>query len=601
MKRFFLVLFFLSVTTIFASQRIVVAEEFTATWCTYCPGAARALDELYEAGYDSLVVIAYHSSTSDPFYTAEAASRASYYSLSGYPTTWFDGTLSEVGGLHYGTMYPFFRHHLTTRLALASPLEITLTCNYDSIANTGQVNATINNTSGSTVSGTLHFVVVESNIPYNWQGMTKLDFLMRDMLPDANGEAVSIPAGNNISRSRNFTIGTGWVEKNCKVVVFLQASDKSIYQGAEIGIMSRPEMEYFGLTFTELSGVVNRYAQPGENIRLYIKGKNAGDGFYTGTAAVTCSSPYVTLSGATPQTVSIGPGDVDTVMIINAAISASCPSPHTAAFFINFGLPGDTCTFNFIITNRPGFVDNIESGQNGWSHSGISDNWHITSYKSHSASNSWYCGVEANHQYTNENVASLISPYFVVTPDSSLRFWHQFALEPSWDYAYCDICNNCNSWLTLGEYNGTQSSWIQETKSLSAFSGQTVRLRFRFISDNSTVAEGWYVDDVGVPVIVGAEEQTAKSLRPTVIVVPNPAGKEAQIRYTLVPGCRAQSLQIYDTAGRLVKSYHNLNASNGQVIWSLDDHAGRATAAGVYTVKLETDAGPIMTQVIRLK
>ena len=59
MKKMMLFLLVLC-TVIYASQRVVVAEEFTATWCTYCPGAARGLFVIHQCGYDSLVVIAYH-------------------------------------------------------------------------------------------------------------------------------------------------------------------------------------------------------------------------------------------------------------------------------------------------------------------------------------------------------------------------------------------------------------------------------------------------------------------------------------------------------------------------------------------------------------
>ena len=134
-------------------------------------------------------MISYHIWSSDPFNTPEAEARESYYGVTGTPTTWFDGTISEVGGLNSGTMYPFFRHHATTRTAVESPLEITLVCNYDSVTNQGTIDATVTNTSASAVAGNIHFVVIEDHIPYNWGGgLTELNHLMRDMLPDATGE-----------------------------------------------------------------------------------------------------------------------------------------------------------------------------------------------------------------------------------------------------------------------------------------------------------------------------------------------------------------------------------------------------------------------------
>ena len=90
-----LVLALLVPLTLSASQRVMVIEDVTATWCQYCPGAARGIEELDFRSYDSVVPIAYHASSSDPFYTANSAARLSYYSISGYPTVVLDGTITE--------------------------------------------------------------------------------------------------------------------------------------------------------------------------------------------------------------------------------------------------------------------------------------------------------------------------------------------------------------------------------------------------------------------------------------------------------------------------------------------------------------------------
>ena len=152
-------------------------------------------------------------------------------------------------------MYPFFRHHVTTRSTVDSPLEIILTCDYDSTTNQGNIEATVSNTTGSAVSGNIHFALVEDNIPYNWGGgMTQLDQVMRDMLPDATGEAVTIPASDTIMRSRDFTVEAAWDELNCRIIVFVQAASRLIYQGAETSIIPGSHMVYHGMTVTELTG-----------------------------------------------------------------------------------------------------------------------------------------------------------------------------------------------------------------------------------------------------------------------------------------------------------------------------------------------------------
>jgi hypothetical protein len=209
--------------------------------------------------------------------------------------------------------------------------------------------------------------------------------------------------------------------------------------------------------------------------------------------------------------------------------------------------------------------------------------------------------VESNHQYTNENDASLISPYFVVTPDSALRFWHQYFLESSWDYAYCDIDNNIGWWKTFAEYNGTQSSWIQAVYSLSAYSGQTVRIRFRFVSDYSTVAEGWYIDDIGVPVIVGVEESNENHARASIMVYPNPSSGVTRIQYYAGPNRGAKTLKIYDAIGKLVKSFTGLPDRPQVITWQGNDNSGRKVAAGVYIIRLETETSELMEKLILMK
>ena len=597
MKRVLLLLFIISGTFSFAAQRVVVSEEFTATWCAYCPGAARGLEEIYKRTYDSVVVIAYHSSSSDPFYTPEAAARASYYSIPGYPTTWFDGVVADTGGLRYGTMYPFYRHRVTSRLSVPSPLEISLTCNYDTISNSGIVIATILNTSATPITGNLHFVIVENDIPYNWQGMTKLDFVMRDMLPDANGESVTIPANSSITKSRNFTIASSWNENNCKIVVFVQGANRQIYQGAEIGIIPKPKMEYYGINIQEVNGNNNGWAEPGEEIKMVVYGKNLGNGIFTGPVTLTTSDPYITIIGSAPVSFSIGPGDVDTVNISNFSISSNCPSPHLAKFAISFGLYTDSIPF--LITTTPGFFDDMESGQGGWTHSGIPpayyDNWHITEHKSHSPTHSWYSGLEGSWQYTNENDASLISPYFVVPPGVSLYFYHQYSLETNWDYVFVDIDNGSGWWKTLGEFTGTQAGWVQQSYPLNNYSGQTVRLRFRFVSDYSVVQEGWYIDDVYVPASTRITEKKENILPLTFTITPNPFITRARIKFygNKLDG-KPIFLKIYNISGNLVKSL----SFEKEVIWNGDDNNGRALAGGIYFLEFENGKTKFIQKVI---
>jgi hypothetical protein len=548
------------------------------------------------------VAIAYHAN-GYPFYCADGGTRWTYYGIGGTPYVQVDGSYQQVvGGIaNPGSMYPTYRQSLTTRGAVSSPLTIALTSTYDTIANTGTVNATVTNTTSGAVSGTIQFAVIENAIPYSWgPGLTTVEHVCRDMLPDGNGEAVTIPASGNIVKSRNFTIDATWAEKNVMIVVFVQSSAKEVYQTEEIAIVPKPNMEYLGLTFTETSGNSNRIAQPGEGIRMYLKGKNWGTGFYTGPATISTSDAYITITGSTPQTISIGPGDMDTVLITNFNISPSCPSPHQVSFLLTFA-PGDTNTVPFIVSNQTGFADNIESGQGSWVHSGTNDGWHITTHRSHSTSHSWYCGVENTWLYTANNDASLVTPYFVSTPDSNFKFWYYDSMEIGYDYGYVEIDNNSGHWIPLTSYNVGHLAFTQEIIPMSAYSGQTIRMRFHFFSDGSVNAEGWYVDDVQMPVVViGADENQSGNMPRALSVTPNPFRNMAQI--IIGQDLKAAGLRIFDISGRLVRNLSSdLPTSRNSVRWNGTDESGKSVPAGLYFVQLDLNGEKLTEKILRLK
>ena len=519
----------------------------------------------------------------------------------------FDGIVADTGGVSYpGTVYPIFRSTFNQRIDIPSPLEITLNCTYDSVANSGIINATILNTTVGAVNGALHFAIIESEIPYYWQGLTELNFVMRDMLPDASGEAVAIPASDTIMRSRNFTTNTSWNELNCRIVVFVQGATKEMYQGAEIGLIQEPEMVYYGLLPIETNGNGNGIAEPGESMEFKVAAKNMGTGIYDGTAAVQCISPYITITGATPALVSIGVGDIDTVITFAVDIDLDCPNPHATAFELDFGSPVDNVPF--VITTKPGFSDNIESGQGNWTHSGLRDYWHITEHKSNSPTHAWYFGFESSWVYTINCDGSLVTPYFVAPPDSPLYFYHQYSLETNWDYGYVEIDNGSGWWQTLGRFTGTLNSWTQVSYPLSSYAGQTVRLRFRFLSDQSVNQEGWYVDDISIPTLIGVREFSSQAQEIISLnVYPNPFRQMTEIRFQVQDaGCKMQdiSLKIYDISGRVVKSFDlasDFMAPSSAVFWSGDDELGRKVPAGIYFVKLNNTQQSLIEKVIYLR
>ncbi|MBM3315078.1 Omp28-related outer membrane protein [candidate division WOR-3 bacterium] len=568
-----------------ASHRVVVVEDFTATWCTYCPGAARGIEELQFRAFDSVVAIAYHSSSSDPFYTATANTRKNYYGVTGYPTCVLEGDSSVVGGIHTGTMFPVYWDYFRSHVGNPSQLDIGLTASYDSASRSGVLTVVVRNTGGSAVSGQLQVALTESHIPYPWQGMDSLHDLERTMLPDANGEAIAVPAGDSVVKTRNFTLGSAWVARNCRFVVFAQNnSGRAIYQGAACDVMQRSILDYYGYTGSP--------ARPGEDVQLRPMLRNVGSATAVGTSAIlSTTDPYVTVMTANAGYPDIGVAETrEPNSPLEVHIDAGCPSDHVATLALQFTSSDGgfgTTTFPMLVTVGSGLSDDVEHGANGWTTSGINCRWAQTTTRAHSPTRSW--GTTLSGQYPNETDMRLVSPYILVGDAGQLRFYQWYAVEQGWDYCMVDVNMGGPFWNTLASYTGSAQTWTLQTFDLAPYIGSTLRLRFRFLSDGSVTDQGWFVDDVVVsPYVTGISEAPPVSglrLGPAA----NPVRDVAKMRLFLPAGV-AGSAAIYDAGGRLVRRLADVPARGsghvGLLTWDLKDAAGRRVRNGTYFARL---------------
>jgi len=132
---------------------------------------------------------------------------------------------------------------------------------------------------------------------------------------------------------------------------------------------------------------------------------------------------------------------------------------------------------------------------------------------------------------------------------------------------------------------------------LADWSGQTIRVGFRFISDNSVFAEGWYVDNfLCEPYLYGvAEPGRGVQVRSAKLEVRSPAFGMASIAYA-VPTGRCARLAAFDVNGRLVCEIANRLTGAGRATWNL---AG--IEAGAYFVRLSDGASSQVTKVVVAK
>ncbi len=90
-------------------------------------------------------------------------------------------------------------------------------------------------------------------------------------------------------------------------------------------------------------------------------------------------------------------------------------------------------------------------------------------------------------------------------------------IEQHYDYGYVLVSQDAEKWTPLtgahttlenpagnsfgAAYTGQSSDWVTEQFDLSPYAGQTIWLRFEYITDDAVSSAGWLVDDLRIPAI----------------------------------------------------------------------------------------------------
>lgn len=170
------------------------------------------------------------------------------------------------------------------------------------------------------------------------------------------------------------------------------------------------------------------------------------------------------------------------------------------------------------------FLDAIEGGAGNWTvaGSGAGSNFAISTAQSHSATHAWF--VSDPSSSSDRQLQITAAQALPAAPASKLEFWHRYASESPWDGGVLETSTNGTVWSDVlagnpgrflaGGYVGTLNSgtanpltgraawfgdsgvFVKTTVDLADFAGQSLYFRWRFGSDGSVAATGWYVDDV---------------------------------------------------------------------------------------------------------
>lgn len=184
-----------------------------------------------------------------------------------------------------------------------------------------------------------------------------------------------------------------------------------------------------------------------------------------------------------------------------------------------------SCDDEILFSNVEGYNDINQAVSDGWSlltSLGTND-WRVASGDNHTTG-----GTKAfiSSDVASTSDKSLATPALALTTDAELVFWHKHDFESSnanYDGGVIEISTDGgNNWSDLGGaitqngYNGTLDggfnqplgavpafvdnlgTFTEVKVDLSAYNNQTVKIRWRMGTDNSTSAGDWKIDDISV-------------------------------------------------------------------------------------------------------
>lgn len=224
--------------------RNVLLEYCTGTWCQWCPcGKVRALDLLTHC--PNSIVLAYHGgSSSDPWVNFNGNNIISLLGMTAYPLGTVDRGIDVWSCGYSNFVERGFMRYLTQPV---SPVKIDIISKTYN-AGTRTLDVSVNSTALSNLTGQykINYVITEDNLVYTQSGNSYCTggsnyvhkWVVRNMVNNATGDNLNTggtwTSGQIINKTFSTVLGTGWIEGNCKLRIFVYKDGTPLNSNAEI-------------------------------------------------------------------------------------------------------------------------------------------------------------------------------------------------------------------------------------------------------------------------------------------------------------------------------------------------------------------------------
>lgn len=401
-------------------------------------------------------------------------------------------------------------------------------------------------------------------------------------------------------------------------VAVLNISSSAAVMSADLQVETLPILAVEQVVNTGI-GVID----PGETWTMAVTVRNRGADANLVEGILTSSHADVTITAATSNFGTIAPESAGTGASPFGVQLAAGSGADGVPFTLTMQAAGVPAQAEEVIVGV-GAADAVDFFE--WTHANqkpaYGDQWHVSTARSHDGAYSWKCGSTTTGQYANRVDAVLVTRSFALANVAAVRFWHWIDANSynsywAWDGGIveasvdggswtqitpvggypCAIANTSSSPFAVSTpcYSGTQG-WSEARIDLTGLVGDQVRLRFRFGTNSSVTAEGWYIDDMTIETsyVAGVDEPGVPAEGVNRFSLsqnfPNPFNPATKIGFSLAETGHV-SLRVFDTAGRLVRTLVDESRPAGvnSVMWDGTGDSGKRLASGLYIYRIETE------------
>jgi hypothetical protein len=385
-------------------------------------------------------------------------------------------------------------------------------------------------------------------------------------------------------------------------------------------------------------------AEPGESVELLVNLGNIGDGPATGITGTLGGAPdWITIQGAAsawPDLPASGSADGTQAFLLQISPEA----PALADLLLTLQVDTDQGPFSLepalgVGTRVPYQSVDCEGDLSDWiqqAGEGWESVWHISSQDASSASHAWKFGDPGDGSYPAHGDGRLVGPAWTLPEGALLSFMHRIEGEISgtypdsaYDGAVLELSTDeGQNWLPimpLGGYNkhfrwltgsgdpaghpfpgGTPCysgslDWQEARFDLSPWAGQSVRIGWRFGSDDGTQLEGWFVDDIVLSGLEGEVVVDGTRALPAGFrllgVYPNPFNPGTTIRFFQAHAGEVR-IGIHDLRGNRVQAPLGAFLPAGESEMRLD---AQGLPSGMYLLRVQSGSGSAVQKVLLLK